>query len=163
MFRCATTLATIIQNHVHALMRPHLEHCIQIRHKKAMDAVGAGSEVAMEMLRGVEYLCYQHRLRELGLFSTEKAPGVSTNEGERLFRGAGSDGTRQNGFKLEEEIFRLGIRKKLLTVRVMKHWPWVPKEAVDAPCLVFKAGWVRLSTTWPRGSVPAHSRGFGTR
>ncbi|KGL90008.1 hypothetical protein N301_04699, partial [Charadrius vociferus] len=45
-----------------------------------------------------------------------------------------------NGFKLKEGRFRLGIRKKSFTIRVVKHWPRLPREAVDAPSLeVFKA------------------------
>lgn len=56
----------IIQYYFNALMRPHLEHCIQIwgsQHRKAMDPVGAGSEEAMEMFRELEHLSYKHRLR----------------------------------------------------------------------------------------------------
>ncbi|KFR08442.1 hypothetical protein N306_09167, partial [Opisthocomus hoazin] len=44
-----------------------------------------------------------------------------------------------NGSKLKEGRFRLDIRKKFFTMRVVKHWNRLPGEAVAAPSMaVFK-------------------------
>jgi len=66
--------------------------------------------------------------------------GAYRKDGENLFHKACCDRTKSNGFQLRECKFRLAIRKKFFTMRVVKHWSGLPREVVKAPSLEsFKA------------------------
>jgi len=66
--------------------------------------------------------------------------GVYRKDGEGFFTRVCSDRTRGNGSRLIEGRFRLDIRNKFFTMRVVRLWPRFPREAVAALSLaVFKA------------------------
>ena len=52
-------------------------------------------------------------------------------EGDRLFSRVCGDCTGGNGFELEQGRFRLGVRKKFFTIKVVKTWNWLLKDVVD--------------------------------
>jgi len=100
----------------------------------------------------MEHLSYEDRLRELGLFRLEKRrlqgdllaafqylKGACKKAGEGHSTRTCRVKARGSGFKLKEGRFRLYIRKKFFTTRLVRQWH----------CLV--------------EGVPAHGRRLGTR
>ena len=82
------------------------------------------------MIKGLEHLSYEERLRELSLFSLENTrlwgdlivifqylKGAYKRDKEWLFTRVDSNRTRGNDLKLRQGRFRLDIRRKFFTQR----------------------------------------------
>lgn len=123
-----------------ALARSHLECCVQFRaprYKKDMELLQWVQQRIMKVIKGLEHLSFEKRLRDLGLFSLKNRHprgqliNVCNSEG-RVSRGqiqallGSAKQQGNNGQKLVHQKFPLDIKKTSLLCRY-------PSTETDCP------------------------------
>ena len=107
---------------------------------------------ATTMMRGLERLSYEVRLRELGLFSLEKRrlrgdlinaykylKGGCQEDGARFFSVVPTDRKVGKEDKRKHWKVHLKVRKIFSTWRIAEHWNRLPRGTVQSPSLeIFK-------------------------
>ncbi|PKU40682.1 hypothetical protein llap_9015 [Limosa lapponica baueri] len=131
-----------------ALVRTHLEHCVQfwsLQYKKDVDRLERVQRRASKVIKGLGSLPYEERLKELRFFSLKKRrlrgdlitmfqylKGGYKEDGDSFFTRSHMEKKRDDGYELLLGIFQLDTRGTLFTMRKISHWNNLPREEVDS-------------------------------
>ncbi|XP_051789435.1 uncharacterized protein LOC127529561 [Erpetoichthys calabaricus] len=140
----------VLLNLYNALVRPHLEYCVQFLspgYKKDIAALEKVQRRATRLIPGLQGLNYEERLKELSLYSLSKRrlrgdmievfkimKGISAVDRDCYFK-MSSSRTRGHSWKLVKGKFRTNIRKFFFTQRTIETWNKLPSSVVDSKTL----------------------------
>ena len=155
-----------------SLVRPHLEYAVQAWNPHLQKDILLLEKVqrrATKMISGLQHLPYEQRLRKLNLTTLEDRRlrgdlietyklmnGYEDINPDQFFIRNRQGRTRGHQLKLFTPYARLDCRKHSFSVRVVKHWNKLSKEAVNAESInIFKG---HVDNYVRRGAYTRHYR-----
>ena len=137
----------IILNLYNALVRPHLEYCVQCwspYYKKDIAKLEGVQRRMTKLIPRLRNKPYEERLSELNLFSLTKRrlrgdlievfkiiKGIENIDMEKYFTIDTSNITRNNGYKIVGKRFQTNEAKHFFFNRVVNVWNGLPSNVID--------------------------------
>ena len=130
-----------------ALIRPHLEYCVQFWSpslRKDIERLEAVQARATKLIPSIRHLSYERRLEHLNMYSLEKRrlrgqlietfkilKGFDKIDYRPLFTFSQNQ-TRSNGWKLELKRFNTSQCGNFFTFKMPSYWNRLPTEVVES-------------------------------